>query len=483
MMLVDLYFALTFCSFASASVYFNDHFNVNCELIECPKINICIEPQQEIVDNIWIGGCCPGCVYISGLNESCNSFESRCRNGLICDESELICVQNGTTSKCIQQREKAINLNGKSFCSNRAGILVKTGFLFETSEYQPECDYETGQYKPKQCKTSKCYCVDPDSGEKTFGTVESVNGSNMTCSCSVALSRYTSDPDNYLDYQSSRHLHCSENGNFASLQCHDQLCFCADPSTGQQVSPLVLIDAVSSLSCYYDTYQRQVEVNCDEKVEYTDDDGNKKLKDLCYCIDHDSGQKWKMIKADLKVCFDYIESLHLIGADYNKMCEQLLQPLANLTSFLGRKGIDAIGLNSMQCDLDGNFVHRQCTDSECSCVNSVGENVANYRIDRYGNDDRTMKCDCAIQEYEITTLGKPYDKLLCDLYGNFKANQCFESGSRCFCVDSNGNRISNVISSSVIPSSLSLSEICSTMRAILEADEQSSKSSYTYQAC
>lgn len=36
-----------------------------------------------------------------------------------------------------------------------SGILVKTGFLFETSEYQPECDYETGQYKPKQCKTSK----------------------------------------------------------------------------------------------------------------------------------------------------------------------------------------------------------------------------------------------------------------------------------------------------------------------------------------
>lgn len=55
----------------------------------------------------------------------------------------------------------------------------------------------------------------------------------------------------------------------------------------------------------YDTYQRQVEVNCDEKVEYTDDDGNKRLRDLCYCIDHDSGQKWRMRKADLKVCCKY----------------------------------------------------------------------------------------------------------------------------------------------------------------------------------
>lgn len=98
-----------------------------------------------------------------------------------------------------------------------------------------------------------------------------------------------------------------------------------------------------------------------------------------------------------------------------------------------------------------------------------------------------MRCDCAIQEYEITTLGKPYDKLLCDLYGNFKANQCFEAGLRCFCVDSNGNRISDVISSNLIPSGLSISEICSTMRTILEIDQDDDDQliwqNYNYQAC
>ena len=99
--------------------------------------------------------------------------------------------------------------------------------------------------------------MDPDSGQYTFGmtlkdsTTESAE--NITCQCShyfhnkLVTQRVDKD---YMEFYAEVHQKCDSNGNFASLQCINQTCFCVDVKTGKpDFGHVAMYGALSTLPC------------------------------------------------------------------------------------------------------------------------------------------------------------------------------------------------------------------------------------------
>ncbi|GFY08302.1 uncharacterized protein TNCV_1357081 [Trichonephila clavipes] len=179
--------------------------------------------------------------------------------------------------------------------------------------------------------------------------------------------------------------HCSTAGDFESLQCVRDLCYCSDPVTGQVQGQIVQMAYINKLPC------------SDNNI-------------------HENG--------------------------IMKECEKELQRVRSLHFRFLLKGIKVFGLETFQCDLDGTFSPRQCDLENCVCTDKNGIGIKSYfiGIEDFEKLKTEMTCDCA----RDVTGDTQFTTLKCKGYGNYFPIQCFLK-DQCFCVDTDGDVISKMM--------------------------------------
>ncbi|XP_022235272.1 thyroglobulin-like [Limulus polyphemus] len=346
---------------------FNNCLNNVCDMIQCPPVTEC--PNGEIINSASLCGCCPLCVSYIEKGELCGqgptAAASLCKPGLSCNKDTKRCdEQNGP---CVEER------------NHRLSLLENKDYNFTESLWLPECD-SNGNFKKKQCKGSKCLCFD-ENGNRIFGLAERALAENMTCECSREMWKRKNDEG--LEWMTSPHEHCDSMGNYDELQCKDEICYCADPITGDPMGEATHIAGFHLLSCYN-------------------------------------------------------EETH--GKTYLRQCEKQLYRAQSLTYQFHNKGIRILGLVNIACGLDGTFDLKQCQPDRCSCTNKFGASIKSYTKEKSSGITNKMICACARDQNDIETNHARYPLLDCTDLGNFKEYQCF--GDECFCVDRDGVQIS-----------------------------------------
>jgi len=80
------------------------------------------------------------------------------------------------------------------------------------------------------------------------------------------------------------------------------------------------------------------------------------------------------------------------------------------------------------CDQLGEYQPKQCSGSQCYCVDKSGAKIESYSVNR--GEAQQMNCNCAREESEIVGLGK---LLRCDPFGDYHHTQ--QRGDQCYCAD------------------------------------------------
>ncbi|CAG2175191.1 unnamed protein product [Oppiella nova] len=382
-------------------------------VIQCEPIEVC-EPTfpDEIVikvDNVTGRGCCPACVHYLNEYDSCKvgSLIYRCRNGLFCNPSTKQCnipSVDPTQKKCLieyHNRNQVANKGLKFYIETNKR---KTDIMYYPMEYEtdlldmPDCDDETGHYKIKQCGQEKCFCVNPEDGQFTFGLSLKDMAENVTCKCADHFhKKYMGSDGDFRNLEDNAQIHmkCDSAGNFEPLQCVNGTCFCVDEKTGQPSSTkAALYGALQTLPCF--------DLEKSKKMNTKESDPN-----------------------------------------YQNGCDKLVLRSESLSLEFLKKGTELSNMGDVTCSYDGRYGSRQCNAFQCFCVNPSDSTLAgNYRIDRSAGKMNEMSCRCALQEFYQTKENLPYSKLQCDTLGNFNPFQCSNGGRECYCVDENGSRIS-----------------------------------------
>ncbi|XP_037089500.1 equistatin-like [Pollicipes pollicipes] len=115
----------------------------------------------------------------------------------------------------------------------------------------------------------------------------------------------------------------------------------------------------------------------------------------------------------------------LLGA--NQPCWDKTKELDALAANNG--GVLPPGGERPTCDRLGRFSPKQCSGSQCYCVDPQGEQLE-YTQNRWEAD--IMQCRCAREEHEIAEAGQLGSSVKCDVQGNYHHTQC--RGSSCYCV-------------------------------------------------
>ncbi|XP_071157799.1 equistatin-like [Mytilus edulis] len=107
---------------------------------------------------------------------------------------------------------------------------------------KPVCDSE-GNYAPKQCSGSQCYCVKEDGKQIEDFSVNRWEAEQQTCKCARSQAEYQ---ETGIVGKSFR---CTADGSYDEIQCTGSQCYCADED-GQQVgSDSVHIVYLDRLNC------------------------------------------------------------------------------------------------------------------------------------------------------------------------------------------------------------------------------------------
>ncbi|CAB3388066.1 Hypothetical predicted protein [Cloeon dipterum] len=166
--------------------------------------------------NRTVNNCCPSCVDHVVLGNDCDPEE--CLPGLDC--------KNG---KC------ALPATGTCQSYEHRDLLWK-----------PKCELD-GKFSAVQCKgerlSGRCYCYSED-GRRIFGQQWWSKAENMTCGCSRKIEALKQQ--GRVDVT----IHCTEDGNFDTLQCDSGVCWCADNITGQTLGEVVPEPMMQMLPCY-----------------------------------------------------------------------------------------------------------------------------------------------------------------------------------------------------------------------------------------
>ncbi|XP_015922485.1 thyroglobulin-like [Parasteatoda tepidariorum] len=243
----------------------------------------------------------------------------------------------------------------------------------------PDCE-DNGNYKLRQMKAKKTICMNND-GTKLFGEEISELSQNMSCKCSQHIHNLKiKEKDTFM---TGPQEHCTVTGDYEKIQCIDNLCYCANTETGEVEGRIVRMDHLDKLPCY---------------------------------------DKKKPI------------------VSYLKPCEKELIRARKLRNQFLLKGIKVIGLETVECDPDGTFSPTQCDSSRCSCTDEEGIEIRSYFTADI-LESIEMNCDCA-RENEKAAMHAQYPALKCNKYGNYNITQCVRN-AKCFCVDTDGDVISN----------------------------------------
>ncbi|GFU33630.1 uncharacterized protein NPIL_327741 [Nephila pilipes] len=346
-----------------------------CKTITCETITHC--PGGYIAPSSTYCGCCDSCIQILEENEECEEplkgslkdiKASQCEIGLKCIRGR--CSLDDPLLRCIQHRERRRKKRNQEFYSEDLWI--------------PECD-ENGNFRATQHKKRKSICFDTH-GNKLFGQMDPEFSENMTCGCSRHMDYLQkANPSTFNIHPQE---HCSIYGDFESLQCIRDLCYCSDPVTGQVQGRIVKMAYINKLPCY------------DREI-------------------HDNG--------------------------ILKECEKELHRTRFLHFHFRLKGLEVFGMERFQCDLDGTFSPRQCDLDNCVCTDKNGIGIKSYfiGIEDFEKLKTEMTCGCARDVGGDSYISQS-PILKCKGYGNYFPFQCFLK-DQCFCVDADGDVISKMM--------------------------------------
>ncbi|XP_046647985.1 uncharacterized protein LOC124338009 [Daphnia pulicaria] len=333
--------------------------SVECQSVDCSFGKLMTNPSSSC-------GCCKLCLSYIGENEPCslNMNNQECGPGLTCaaasknSKSDYICVKMNT--KCFEAQDEY-----------EVRKLSGSLGMYET---RPRCD-DNGDFIARKCQPGgSCYCVDINNN-RIFGESPpsyAATDAAMNCECSRAYQLALAG-----SLQSVQFPHCLPNGNYDTLQCVNQACFCISSTNQTLTSSIQPITAITELPCY----------NTD---------------------------------------------VH--SADYYRPCE--MKRLK--TKFFGnsyiRQNITVLGLEQPDCSPDGFYQSILETESTLYCADPYGKKIENFEINK--PDDSSMNCKCARTRFWLTNqkLAKP----ICCSNGNYRPIQC--RGGVCFCVDDDGNQ-------------------------------------------
>lgn len=256
----------------------------------------------------------------------------------------------------------------------------------------PHCEPD-GTYTPKRCEGSKCFCVDPATGEKVAGTEVSV-GNEPPCGAGAgAGGAQTGGLDGYADCHEHKNKteakpgafipKCKADGTYQQMQCHGSTgyCWCADEN-GKEIE--------------------------DSKLRFKQPD----------CSPPAPGAAPGAKPQEYEDC-----------TEHKKMTE------------------DVVGGYVPVCEDDGTYTEKQCHGGTgyCWCVESEnGEMIEDTKV-RFAQPDCSSDTpggakyeafeDCK-EEKEKTKVTPGAFVPECEEDGTYKEKQCHGSTGYCWCVES-----------------------------------------------
>ncbi|CAG0900164.1 unnamed protein product [Darwinula stevensoni] len=282
---------------------------------------------------------------------------------------------------CIVKRKKALKQIHDAI---EAGKDIPRWLHVPDCRVRKEDGTYKGYYAPYQCQgdlnTGRCYCVDPLTGIKIFGyqfEKEVEKTKEMNCACSLKRNELAKKKE----YST---LRCELNGNYKSLQCEKDICFCVNGTTIEFIGPFLPKSLMTLLPCY-------------DPEEFPDE--------MYY-------------------------PLYSCGYHYNLFQERDEEHAAH--------GSIAKAVDFPSCDVDGTYAPVQCEieESSCECSGKDGKSIG-YRSE----DTVERNCYCARDLQFFGELGEVIS-LDCKNNGDYNEIQTIGSEDRgtTFCVDYLGFR-------------------------------------------
>ncbi|XP_071053909.1 uncharacterized protein [Onthophagus taurus] len=258
-------------------------------------------------------------------------------------------------------------------------------------ELREICD-RRGLYGHYKCIPGEnCYCRSNEN-KRIFGDIpySSIANHVLNCACSATYEEVSTFLGRNLKI--GEFLRCQSNGDYDTVQCIDDECFCVDAVDGAL------------------TYPSQDTVNI------------------------------TMISNETLPCFDY--EIH--KENYYNPCEkEYLDTLEAASIFEEEVDYVVFGISLPTCQLDGYYAPVQKTKDSYYCSDPEGNQLEGFKVSLNENDYtdmvKIMNCACA-RARSITTEQKPE----CLKNGNYCPMQCRRGF--CRCVDENGNQIKKEIS-------------------------------------
>ncbi|CAL1291104.1 unnamed protein product [Larinioides sclopetarius] len=234
-----------YCAAFSVSDLKRFHCDDFCKIVACESIADC--SKGRIIRNASYCGCCDACIKFLEINEPCEKpvegslkdiKAPRCKDGLKC-----------INGKCSQDTD----LMSRCLLLRKWMEEKRTEEDFVEDLWLPECD-EDGSFKAKQVKKRKAICYNKQ-GTKLFGQEEPVYAKDMSCACSRHLDYLNQSMG--ISFNIHPQEHCTKTGDFERLQCIKDLCYCANPITGEVESRIVKTAYISKLPCYAGALTKQ----------------------------------------------------------------------------------------------------------------------------------------------------------------------------------------------------------------------------------
>ncbi|XP_037094912.1 thyroglobulin-like [Pollicipes pollicipes] len=259
-------------------------------------------------------------------------------------------------------------LGGERPCDDRRRQMRgRLGGRPQPPGYQEPECDRDGKFAALQCTGSLCYCVSPN-GERLEGYDQPIqNRQQMSCRCARRAWELSQDG-------LGRHVTCDRFGGFHTSQCEGSTCYCVDPATGAPSGgATVHVGELASLAC-------------------------------------GGGPAGQPLLGGQQPCWDARRRAE-------RRLREAQHPIA--------------GLEMPECDRSGRHQPKQCSGSQCYCVDPAGRRLEAYSVDRWRAD--AMTCVCARRRHEVSSLSLIGISASCDELGNFERRQCL--GSQCYCVN------------------------------------------------
>ncbi|XP_052091507.1 saxiphilin-like [Mytilus californianus] len=186
-------------------------------------------------------GCCDACIQHIAEGKSCFNFlllgapsTAECEPGTHCDSKSFTCVHG--KSLAAPEPLSSCQSELQTYLGNQQNGVPLLGAR------KPVCD-TNGNFSPKQCSGSQCYCVKKDGSKIDSYTANVWESSGQTCQCARDQAEYMATG------LIGKLFYCTDDGSYQKYKCVGSVCFCSDSNGNQLGLQTAPIGQVQSLKC------------------------------------------------------------------------------------------------------------------------------------------------------------------------------------------------------------------------------------------